>query len=64
MLIIAGQRDHTVPAAIAYASYRQQRDNPGVTEFTEIAGRGHALTIDAGWPAVAETALTFLHRFG
>jgi hypothetical protein len=25
----------------------------GVTEFTEISGRGHALTIDHGWRAVA-----------
>lgn len=64
LLIIAGQRDHTVPQAIAHASYQQQKDNSAVTEFVEIPDRGHALTIDAGWQEVAETALTFLRRFG
>ena len=28
-----------------------------------MPGRGHALTIDAGWREVADTALTFVHRF-
>lgn len=64
LLIIAGQRDHTVPHAIAHASYQQQKDNSAVTEFVEIPDRGHALTIDAGWQEVAETALTFVRRFG
>ena len=36
---------------------------PGVTEFIEIPGRGHALTIDDGWQEVADTALTFIRRF-
>jgi len=63
LLIISGEKDHTVPWAIANASYRQQMDNPGVTEITEIKGRGHALTIDSGWREVAETALAFVKRF-
>ena len=36
---------------------------PGVTEIVEIAGRGHALTIDSGWREVADTALAFVKRF-
>jgi hypothetical protein len=28
-----------------------------------MKGRGHALTIDAGWREVAETALEFVERF-
>jgi non-heme chloroperoxidase len=64
LLIIAGQHDHTVPLTIAHASFQQQKDNPAVTEFVEIPGRGHALTIDGGWAEVAETALTFVRRFG
>jgi non-heme chloroperoxidase len=28
-----------------------------------IAGRGHSLTIDAGWREVADTALAFIKRF-
>ena len=38
LLIISGEKDHTVPRAIADASYKQQQHNPGVTEFVEIAG--------------------------
>jgi non-heme chloroperoxidase len=63
LLIISGEKDHTVPWAIANASYKQQKDNPAVTEIIEIPGRGHALVIDSGWREVAGTALTFVQRF-
>ncbi|HEY0487603.1 MAG TPA: alpha/beta hydrolase [Mycobacteriales bacterium] len=63
MLIMSGERDHTVPRAIAEASFRAQERNPGVTEFVEMPGRGHALTIDSGWREVAGTALAFVRRF-
>ena len=49
MLIVPGERDHTVPHVLSNAAYRHQLKNPGVTEFVEIPGRGHALTIDDGW---------------
>ena len=64
LLIIEGEKDNTVPWAIANASYRRQKRNPGVTEIKKIAGRGHALVIDSGWKEVADTALTFVKRFG
>jgi pimeloyl-ACP methyl ester carboxylesterase len=63
LLIISGERDHTVPWAIANASYKKQKRNDSVTEITEMAGRGHALTIDGGWREVADTALSFVRRF-
>ncbi len=63
LLIIDGEKDNTVPWAIANASYKRQKRNPGVTEITKIAGRGHALTIDSGWKEVAQTALAFVQRF-
>ncbi len=63
LLIINGEKDHTVPLAIARASYKKQKRNDGVTEFAEIPGRGHALTIDGGWREVADTALSFVKRF-
>jgi non-heme chloroperoxidase len=49
LLIISGERDHTVPWAIANASFQQQQFNKGVTEIIEMPNRGHALTIDSGW---------------
>ncbi|MGW6984918.1 alpha/beta hydrolase [Streptomyces sp. NPDC054932] len=64
LLIISGEKDHTVPWAIAHASYKKQvRNERAVTEITEMAGRGHALTIDSGWREVADTALAFVRRF-
>ena len=63
LLIVSGEKDHTVPWSIANASFRQQRRNPGLTEIVEIAGRGHSLTIDAGWREVADTVLAFVGRF-
>jgi len=63
LLIIDGEKDHTVPWAIANAAYKRQRRNPGVTEIVKIQNRGHSLTIDHGWREVAETALAFVTRF-
>jgi len=62
LLILDGELDHTVPWAIANASYNQQKRNPGVTEIRKIAGRGHSLTIDGGWREVADIALAFVKR--
>ena len=63
LLIVSGQKDNTVPWAIANASYKRQKRNEGVTEIVEIPGRGHALTIDGGWREVADTTLAFVRRF-
>jgi pimeloyl-ACP methyl ester carboxylesterase len=63
LLIIDGEKDHTVPWAIANASYKRQRRNPAVTEIVKIPNRGHSLTIDHGWRDVAHTALNFVKRF-
>jgi non-heme chloroperoxidase len=63
LLIIDGEKDHTVPWAIADAAYKRQKRNPGVTEIVKMPNRGHSLTIDHGWREVAETALAFVKRF-
>ncbi|WP_330302592.1 MULTISPECIES: alpha/beta hydrolase [unclassified Streptomyces] len=63
LLLISGEKDHTVPPAITNASFKKQLRNPGVTEIVEIMDRGHALTIDHGWQEVADTALEFVRRF-
>lgn len=63
LLIIDGEKDHTVPWAIANASFKKQRRNKSVTEIEKIPNRGHSLTIDSGWREVADTALAFVKRF-
>jgi pimeloyl-ACP methyl ester carboxylesterase len=63
LLIVSGEKDNTVPHAIANASYKRQKRNTGVTEFVEMPNRGHALVVDSGWREVAETALAFVRRY-
>jgi pimeloyl-ACP methyl ester carboxylesterase len=63
LLIVSGEKDNTVPWAIANASYKKQQRNDAVTEIVEMPNRGHALTIDSGWREVADTALAFVRRF-
>ena len=63
LLIISGEKDNTVPWAIANASYQKEKRNESVTEIVEMPNRGHALVIDNGWREVADTALTFIQRF-
>ncbi len=65
LLVISGQKDHTVPWSIANATYKLQRKNgSNATEIVEIPGRGHSLTIDSGWREVADTALRFVADHG
>jgi non-heme chloroperoxidase len=63
LLIASGEKDHQVPGSISHASYKRQLHNAGITEFKEIPGRGHSLTIDSGWKEVAQIALEFVMRF-
>jgi pimeloyl-ACP methyl ester carboxylesterase len=63
MLIIAGEKDHTVPIAISKASYKKEKKNDSPTDMTVIPGRGHSLTIDSGWQEVADTALAFVQKY-
>ena len=63
LLIISGEKDNTVPWAIANAAYKKQARNQSETEITEMPRRGHALTIDSGWREVADKALGFIKRF-
>lgn len=60
LLLIAGEKDHTVPSSVVAAAYKLQQHNPAITEFREIPGRGHSLIIDHGWRDVAEIALAFI----
>jgi non-heme chloroperoxidase len=63
LLIIDGEKDNTVPWAIANTSFKKQKRNDAVTEIVEIPNRGHSLTIDSGWREVADKALDFVKRF-
>ena len=64
MLIISGEKDHTVPWAIANADRSRDRSaTRAVDRDRRDSNRGHSLTIDSGWREVAQTALDFVKRF-
>jgi pimeloyl-ACP methyl ester carboxylesterase len=63
LLVLEGEKDHTVAPAIARAAFKRERRNKAVTEYEQVPNRGHALTIDDGWREVANRALAFVERF-
>jgi pimeloyl-ACP methyl ester carboxylesterase len=60
LLLISGQKDHTVPDSVTYATFSQYRHSTAVTDLRRLADRGHSLTIDHGWREVADTVLNWL----
>jgi non-heme chloroperoxidase len=60
MKLLSGEKDHTVPWAIANASFKKQQRNSSFTAIEEMPGRGHSLVIDHGWEQVADVALSFI----
>jgi non-heme chloroperoxidase len=62
LLLTAGGRDHTVPAAITTSTRKLYHRSPAITDFMEFPDRGHSLTIDHGWREVAQAALDWLSQ--
>ena len=62
LLLTMGGKDHTVPEAITKSTLKQYRHSDAVTDLVEFADCGHSLTIDAGWPHVADACLTWLDK--
>jgi len=60
LLVTAGGRDHTVPAAISRATRKRYGGSPAVTDLIEFPDRGHSLTLDGGWTDVADRVLDWL----
>jgi non-heme chloroperoxidase len=62
LLLTAGGKDHTVPAAITTSTRRLYHKSPAVTDFKDFPDRGHSLTIDHGWREIAQYALDWLKQ--
>lgn len=62
LLLTAGGKDHTVPAAITRSTLKQYRHSGAVTDFKEFPDRGHSLALDHGWEDVANYAVDWLKR--
>lgn len=65
LLLVAAGMDHTAPASFTRTSAAIHRTCPtAVTDLVELDDRGHSLTIDHGWPEVADAVLTWIDEKG
>ena len=64
LLLIMGGQDHTVPESVTKSTYKQYRHSDAVTDLMEFPDRGHSLTIDNGWRAIADACLDWLDKHG
>lgn len=65
LLLTSGTEDHTVPKVVTVAVAKLYADNTSsVTEYHEYEGKGHSLTLDAGWREVADDVLAWLDGKG
>ena len=62
LLLVAGGKDHTVPAAITRSTLKQYRHSGAVTDFKEFSDRGHTLALDSRWSEVADYVLSWLKK--
>lgn len=61
LLILGGERDHTVPEVVARQAAELYRPGSN-TEYRAVPGRGHSLVFDSGWTEVARIALEWLRH--
>jgi len=64
LLLTMGGKDHTVPEAMTKSTYKKYRKSEAETELVEFEDRGHSLTVDHGWPEVADHILNWLEGKG
>jgi pimeloyl-ACP methyl ester carboxylesterase len=53
LLIIAGEKDHIIPASLNKKNYEAYKDTGSVTDFKEFPGRTHYICTQQGWEEVA-----------
>ena len=57
LLVIGGEKDVIMPAALSRKIHRRHAASPAVTAYKEFAGRSHFLIGEKGWEEVADYAL-------
>jgi len=53
LLMIAGEDDHIIPAALNLKNFKKYSDSSSVTDFHEFKDQCHALIVDQNWQDVA-----------
>lgn len=59
LLVIGGEQDVLMPAALSRKIYCKHRASPVLTDYKEFPGRSHYLIAEPGWQEVANHALTW-----
>ena len=54
LLLIAGENDHTVPAAVTKSNYDKYSKSNALTDFHEFKGRSHLIMLEGGWEEVVD----------
>ena len=60
LLIVAAEKDHTVPAPTTRAAFELYANSTSITDLHSFEAKGHSLTIDHGWRSVADDVLEWL----
>lgn len=60
LLLIAGEKDHLVPAHVVRSNYEHHKRSAARTDFHEFPGRAHFLTVQEGWEEVAGYIVNWL----
>ena len=59
LLLIAGGKDHIVPASVTKANYNLYKKSKAISDFKEYPDRSHYTVGQPGWEEVADYALTW-----
>jgi pimeloyl-ACP methyl ester carboxylesterase len=63
LLIIAGEKDHIIPASLVRTNYRKYQVSPSKTDYKEFPDRVHFLIWQKGWQEIADYILEWLKDF-
>jgi pimeloyl-ACP methyl ester carboxylesterase len=62
LLLIGGEKDVIMPAALNRKNFHKYRASSAVTEFKVFPGRSHYIIAETGWEEVADYALAWARR--
>jgi pimeloyl-ACP methyl ester carboxylesterase len=62
LLIIAGEKDHIVPASLNIKNFKAYKDTASVITFKEFKGRGHYIVGESNWQEVAGYVYDWLNN--
>lgn len=60
LLLIAGGKDHTIPAGLNNLNFRIYGNTPAITDYKMFPDRNHLIIVQNGWEQVAGYALTWI----